>query len=613
MHEKRTRRLIGVFITLVLGGCLSTPPSPDDAAATPSSTAAPLNNKEFEQASIFDRYIKSQLSIDEIQQLKDGCRVAPDDNPFCFSVKRLKQLDVVIEEKSRVARPGVSQPITPFLPDIRGGKIRNWTATRKAKVQQLLAGMSTATLDTLRLLATVALRERRCPNNAAISTAALMESYLIDQPLATTIAKLYEKGGVCARRHSYDREHFLTRAALFWLLEKNYGQANRLLAHVEPRDAFSGRAVYWLARVRHLLGDEKGAQAALRRLRTQHPFSFHALVSFAAENVDPLDAFQKREDGAPVATSLAALGQARSARNPRVNALALQIEILHKYGFDSSAAVLVDWALEDFGSVEPEVRIHLAALGEPRTQVLALQDLLLHKPSLRNQQMLQLAFPKAYYDILEKQKSVIDPYLLLAVARKESVLNPQAVSPANAQGLLQLNPVTARKLRPGDNLNLLDPATNIEIAAKYLANLLQMMRGQLPLVIASYNAGEDPVLRWVKRYPTSDQLLFIDLIPYRETRDYVGFVLSNYYWYRRLYDFDALSSLRQIVQTQLAKTDLPDSSRAVKSLDVDKLLESSDFAPQPGALDSAQPPPDTSMSSPFPPDIPDDKAAGETP
>jgi hypothetical protein len=318
-----------------------------------------------------------------------------------------------------------------------------------------------------------------------------------------------------------------------------------------------------------------------------------------------LDAFQKRDENAGTVNTLQEIAKPRSAKNPRVNQLADQIEILHKYSFDSSAAMLVDWALEDFGSVEPEVRIHLAALGEPRTQVLALQDLLLHKPSLRNQQTLQLAFPKAYFDVLEKQKAIIDPYLLLAVARKESVLNPQAVSPANAQGLLQLNPVTAKKLRPGEEINLLDPGTNADIAAHYLANLLQMMKGQLPLVIASYNAGEDPVLRWVKRYPTADQLLFIDLIPYRETRDYVGFVLSNYYWYRRLYDSDALSSLRQIVQTQLAKADLPDSSRAIKSLDVDKLLESSDFAPQPGALDKPQSAPDNSMGNSFPPDVPD--------
>ncbi len=60
-------------------------------------------------------------------------------------------------------------------------------------------------------------------------------------------------------------------------------------------------------------------------------------------------------------------------------------------------------------------------------------------------------------------------------------------------------------------------------------------KGNAALTVAAYNAGEDPVDRWLARYPTDDPILFIDLIPYRETRDYVGYVLTNYHWYYRTY------------------------------------------------------------------------------
>ncbi|NBY20763.1 hypothetical protein EBQ74_11105, partial [bacterium] len=51
-----------------------------------------------------------------------------------------------------------------------------------------------------------------------------------------------------------------------------------------------------------------------------------------------------------------------------------------------------------------------------------------------------------------------------------------------------------------------------------------------------YNAGEEQAKTWEKRYPREDKILWIDLIPFRETRDYVANVLSTYHWYRKIYE-----------------------------------------------------------------------------
>jgi soluble lytic murein transglycosylase len=126
----------------------------------------------------------------------------------------------------------------------------------------------------------------------------------------------------------------------------------------------------------------------------------------------------------------------------------------------------------------------------------------------------------------------------MAIARKESRFNPKAVSWADAQGLMQINPNTAKRMMGKDQTDLFNPQTSIELGARHIQMDLSRFDDRLPLAIAAYNAGDEVVSRWLKRYPVSDPLLFLDLIPYRETRDYTGFVLNNYFWYQRIYSKD---------------------------------------------------------------------------
>ena len=133
----------------------------------------------------------------------------------------------------------------------------------------------------------------------------------------------------------------------------------------------------------------------------------------------------------------------------------------------------------------------------------------------------------------------VDKSLVFAHALQESQFRADVVSPAGARGLMQLMPGTAAQIarRKGEPLGSLnDPRTNIEYGQYYLEELRDFSGtgGLLPKVIAAYNAGPGSVQKWnERRRDNGDPLLFIESIPFRETRAYVAIVLRNYWMYER--------------------------------------------------------------------------------
>ncbi len=126
----------------------------------------------------------------------------------------------------------------------------------------------------------------------------------------------------------------------------------------------------------------------------------------------------------------------------------------------------------------------------------------------------------------------IDPALINAIARQESRFDPGAQSKSGAVGLMQLLPSTATAIAAESTLT--DPQKNVEIAQRYLEDLLQSkgVDGDLVMLLVAYNAGPGNLAKWKKQFPVKDPLLFIEVIPSGETRAYVERVLSNYWIYR---------------------------------------------------------------------------------
>ena len=135
----------------------------------------------------------------------------------------------------------------------------------------------------------------------------------------------------------------------------------------------------------------------------------------------------------------------------------------------------------------------------------------------------------------------IDPALAFAHALQESNFRAGAVSPANARGLMQIRPGTARdhsaRLNLGANYSdLADPEVNLAYGQRHLEMLRDAAAtgGKLPKIMAAYNAGLSPVTRWnTEVRDFDDPLLWMESIPYWETRGYVAIVMRNYWMYER--------------------------------------------------------------------------------
>ena len=139
----------------------------------------------------------------------------------------------------------------------------------------------------------------------------------------------------------------------------------------------------------------------------------------------------------------------------------------------------------------------------------------------------------------EAQEFGVDALLLAALVRQESVFDVQALSPAGARGLAQLLPSTASLMARGLDVAFYPdwitvPDLNLHLGAAHLAELLKRF-GRVDAAIAAYNAGPQPVRRWLEHAGSVDPDRFIELIPYPETRGYVRSLLRNRELYRALY------------------------------------------------------------------------------
>lgn len=151
---------------------------------------------------------------------------------------------------------------------------------------------------------------------------------------------------------------------------------------------------------------------------------------------------------------------------------------------------------------------------------------------------LKLRFPVAHRTVIVQQsvETHLDPAWIIAIARQESAFAPDVVSHADAIGLMQLLPATARQTatriglpRPSRR-DLTDPRLNIKLGAAYLAQLSARFDGHPALATAAYNAGPHRVDKWLPPAPMATDL-WIATIPFHETRGYVRRVLA----YRAIY------------------------------------------------------------------------------
>ena len=159
-------------------------------------------------------------------------------------------------------------------------------------------------------------------------------------------------------------------------------------------------------------------------------------------------------------------------------------------------------------------------------------------------------FPLPFYQSITNwaKHYKLNPLLIMSVMRQESRFENSSESPVGATGIMQVMPITGEWISNQMNIkhyHLNDLNDNIFLGVWYLDYTHKKYNNNSLLAVASYNAGPNNVSNWVKQYKTQDPDLFVEEIPFKETKNYVKSVFSNYWNYLRIYDQETYLRLKQ--------------------------------------------------------------------
>jgi soluble lytic murein transglycosylase len=298
------------------------------------------------------------------------------------------------------------------------------------------------------------------------------------------------------------------------LLQKDWAGVIESIAAMPPELQDDSRWLYWIARARTESGAVAEGRAGMEKLALRANYygflaADHLGLPYAicpeAPNVPESDIgrFLKRE-GVDRALELRLVGLPDWARSEWGRA----VRGLDTTGLRAAAAVAVraDW---------PDMAIF--ALGNSG-----------------DSRWYEWRFPLAYEELsrAEAVEHGLDSSWVLGLMRSESALAEDAISHAGARGLMQITPGTATRIARrhsfpyGGRAELLDAATNIRFGTAFLGDLLERFFGNPVLATGAYNAGPKAVERWIADEVTDDPAIWIDTLPFFETRDYIPRVLA---------------------------------------------------------------------------------------
>ncbi len=255
-------------------------------------------------------------------------------------------------------------------------------------------------------------------------------------------------------------------------------------------------------------------------------------------------------------------GLAREVPNdPELNRMIRWLEALYAHKQSNAVAKWASWIVRaNEGELDVDVLLYLSSLkiasGLYRSNIQMLFSYFRKNPEALNKEGLKLLYPRPYYDMIQQaSQGKIDEFLVMGLMRQESGFDSRAVSRVKAKGLMQIMPATARRIASQGHKKLMNEKENTKMGVKYLLTLSEDFGGNVELVLAGYNAGPHRVTEWLRRNPErkSNVLLWNDLIPFMETRDYVVSILRNNYLYHRLYG-GKLQDDGKIVSSELVRT-----------------------------------------------------------
>ncbi|MES2858734.1 MAG: transglycosylase SLT domain-containing protein [Pseudomonadota bacterium] len=307
------------------------------------------------------------------------------------------------------------------------------------------------------------------------------------------------------------------------------------------------RWLYFAARTSELIGNGSAAQTLYRQAAQKA--EFHGFLA--------ADRLQQAYALCPWVPAVAPAMKTAIARDPAI------VRALQLFALDRKGWAQREWddALSRFGDEQRRIAVEVAQDNgwfDRGVFGLVNVDGKRHPEETR---LYHLRFPLHHDATIRREaaRNQLDPAWIAAEIRAESVFDPNARSSADARGLMQVLPGTgaevARKLgvpwTGGESLY--DADTNILLGSAYLRQLMDKYGGKPYLVMAGYNAGPAPLNRWMSQRPAMDADFWIETISYKETRDYVGRVLS----FSTVYDWRLNGDAARISDRMLGRTGGP--------------------------------------------------------
>lgn len=291
---------------------------------------------------------------------------------------------------------------------------------------------------------------------------------------------------------------------------------------------YQSRSIYWQDWCRAKSADSTDRTPAL--FYSQFPLSLYPLLELDGERFDAYKIVKSRND---------LWVDFRSRNNQSLNnSLELSELFLHLQEPALVAKIFDRVQLTEIQQEPKELQLYIAYLLDRAEGDLlkfqVLSKLFQSDPSLKTLATMKLYYPQRHLQEVKHLSAELDPFLVLSLIRQESAFNKMARSSKNARGLMQVTSALARSYgyQPKE---MFEANKNIKAGVRFFRQLVKRYNGKVHLALAAYNAGPKMVDLWLTRYPTDDPILFMDLIPFRETREYVASILRNWYWYSSLY------------------------------------------------------------------------------
>ena len=326
---------------------------------------------------------------------------------------------------------------------------------------------------------------------------------------------------------------------------------------VDHRSPSAGRIAYFRARVAAMTGDPADASSRYEALIGRSPLSFYMTQAYARLSASDSARARHALEAALDADAKSAPAALLTRDHPELHApgflrwLALlevgeiddarrEIGRVLTDGTDTEVAWLTAFLYEQAGFADVAESLVSARVG----------DVLAHYPAGGWKSRWEIAFPRPFGDLVERASaaSKVPSTLTWAIMRQESAFVPDARSASDAYGLMQLIVSTARGVARGtgfvvDPESLKRPDVSITLGAKLLGGLRASYPSNRALAIAAYNGGGGSVARWLAARPNEDFDLWVEEIPFEETRNYLKRVLGNEAAYAFLYAPDSLDEV----------------------------------------------------------------------